>query len=187
MPVLRRYADCIERVGKDRSRMSQIIFSPLQESSAADIQRLWLDYETVKFTNWTLLSTPEEVAERVRRMLIRYSQKERKGPYVVKRHDGVFVGLIGVDYENGVHEVWYLLDRSQWRKGFGTAALRHLLDRVTTASGITKLVATAVASNVASWQVLERNGFSRVSRAIGGFEKEGVLEDLYTYEKALTI
>jgi RimJ/RimL family protein N-acetyltransferase len=118
-------------------------------------------------------------------MLIRYAQKERVGPYIIQGSDGVFAGLIGVDYENGEHEVWYLLDRSQWRKGFGTAALRHLLERIPVTSGITKLVATVVASNVASWQLLERNGFVRVSRIDGGFKKEGVLEDLYRYEKSL--
>ncbi|MBL9204584.1 MAG: GNAT family N-acetyltransferase [Opitutaceae bacterium] len=165
--------------------MSQLTFSPLLESCAVDLQRIWLDHETVKFTNWTLLSTPEEVAERVRRMLVRYATKERRGPYVIQSVDGAFVGLIGIDYAHGEHEVWYILERSQWRKGFGSAALSHLLDRIPAASGITKLVATAVASNDASWRLLERNGFSRVSSAIGGFVKEGVSEDLYRYEKVL--
>jgi len=162
--------------------MPQVKLSPLQESHAADLQRIWLDHETVRFTNWTLLSTREEVAERVRRILVRYATSERRGPFLIQNADGEFVGLIGVDYGNGEHEVWYILDRSQWGKGFGAAALSHLLERVTTPSGITRLFATAVASNMASWRLLERNGFTRVACVVGGFQKEGVSEDLYRYE-----
>jgi len=167
--------------------MQQISLSPLRESDAADLERVWLDHETVRFTNWKLLSTQEEVAERVHRMLVRYSQKERMGPYVIRTQDGTFVGLIGVDYEGGEHEVWYLLDRSQWGHGFGTAALRYLLDRIGLRPEITKLVATAETSNTASWRLLERNGFSRVSSVAGGFEKEGFVGDLYRYEKTLGV
>jgi len=166
--------------------MPQVKFLPLEESYAADLQRLWLDRETVRFTNWTLLSTREEVAERVRRILVRYATSERRGPFLIQSAEGEFVGLIGVDYGNGEHEVWYILDRSQWGKGFGAAALSHLLERVAAPSGIAQLFATAVASNTASWRLLERNGFTRVSCVVGGFQKEGVSEDLYRYEKSLT-
>ena len=154
------------------------------ETDAPDLFVLWSDFETVKFTNWTLIATNEECSKRVSRMIERYHPDSgRLGPYVIRARDSDFVGLIGVDVVNAEHELWYLLRRDRWGQGLGTQALAELIKIVSAASHVKHAVATAVAGNIASWRLLERNGFVRVNTSLGGFERHGLKMDLFTYAR----
>ncbi len=158
-------------------------------ADAAGMFAIWSDLETVRFTNWTPVASPEECAKRVGRVLERYAAGTRRlGPYVIRTAAGECAGLIGVDVEepfNGEHEVWYLLRRDHWGRGLGTLAVAEVL-RIMSASGeARRAVATAVAANVASWRLLERNGFRRRAEVRGGFDRNGVKLDLLDYEREL--
>lgn len=156
----------------------------VQESDLSDLFALWADIEVVKFTNWVLLQREEEARHRLERVRARYAESEdRIGPFVIRREDGEFVGLIGVDYVEQAHELWYLLCRSQWGRGYGTAAVVNLLERIAGHPRVRTLVATAVAENVASWRLLERTGFSRVGVLPLAFQKNGQARDLFKYER----
>jgi len=75
--------------------------------------------------------------------------------------DGVIAGNIGswID-EHGRREVGYAYGREFWGRGIATAALGLYLSRELAAR---PLYAYAVASNVGSQRVLEKNGFVRIS------------------------
>jgi len=155
------------------------------EADTRDLFLLWSDFDTVKFTNWTLITTDEECSERVSKMLARYrSDSNRLGPYVIYSHGLDFVGLTGVDVVNGEHEVWYLLRRDRWGIGLGTQALAELMKIVIASRQVKRAVATAVAGNVASWRLLEKIGFVRVGTSLGGFERPGLKLDLFTYARS---
>lgn len=157
-------------------------------SDSGDLHFLWSDFETVKFTNWKQLDSPAECDQRVQRMLRRYEPSTgRAGPFVIRSMEGEFLGLIGLDAPEpfaGTHELWYLIRRDRWGRGYGSAAIAEALRLMAGFPSVQRLVATAVAANVASWRLLEKNGFSRIGVIASGFDRHGVKLDLYEYVKA---
>jgi RimJ/RimL family protein N-acetyltransferase len=98
--------------------------------------------------------------------------------------------LIGVDVPeppSGEHEVWYLLQRRLWGRGFGSEALEQLMTVVQGLKHVKKAVAATVVENVASWRILERNGFHRDAMIPGGFVKAALRSDLLLYSKETEI
>jgi len=157
-------------------------------SDSADLNTLWSDLETVKFTNWSLLTSQDECNERVERMLKRYDPStSRVGLFVIRDSGGEFLGLIGLDVPEpfeGAHELWYLIRRDRWNLGHGGAAIAEVLKKLVAFPSVERIVATAVATNVPSWRLLERNGFNRVGTFAGGFERNGLKLDLLEYARA---
>jgi RimJ/RimL family protein N-acetyltransferase len=96
--------------------------------------------------------------------------------------EGRCAGFIGIDWVDREHEVWYLVPRSLWGRGYGSALLSAMLDRATLRS-FERVVATSVATNAASWRLLEQQGFRRVATLVQGFRRHGVVADLHRYER----
>lgn len=165
--------------------MMPILFEPLDSAHAEALHDLWSDRETVRFTNWELISTLEETRGRIERLRNRYApEPHRLGPYAVRDGDSQLVGLIGVDYVEREHELWYLVRRDRWGRGYGSAMVARMIDEAS-ARGFGRLAATAVAANTASWRLLERHGFERVATLVSGFRGHGVTADLHYYERSL--
>jgi len=169
---------------RDRSNPPAIVLVPLAETHAAFAHELWSDPQVVRFTNWELTATSEDASQRIARLHARYAdERKRDGPFVAMSADGRCVGLIGIDWVDNEHEAWYLVPRSLWRLGFGSAMLSAMLDRATSRS-YERVVATSVATNAASWRLLERHGFRRVATLVLGFRRHGVVADLHRYERS---
>ena len=75
---------------------------------------------------------------------------------------GAFAGTAALFTVDGDREVTYWIARHAWGRGVATAALRLLVAR----EPIRPLFARAAADNKASIAVLERNGFTEVSRLV---------------------
>ena len=80
--------------------------------------------------------------------------------YDVVTEDGGFAGSIAVFTVNGDREVSYWIARHAWGRGVAGEALRILVSR----EAERPLYARVAAHNVASIAVLEKNGFTEVSR-----------------------
>ncbi|GAA1857284.1 GNAT family N-acetyltransferase [Microbacterium koreense] len=80
--------------------------------------------------------------------------------YDVVTEDGGFAGSIAVFTVNGDREVSYWIARNAWGRGVASGALRILVSR----EAERPLFARVAAHNVASIAVLEKNGFTEVSR-----------------------
>jgi RimJ/RimL family protein N-acetyltransferase len=164
-------------------------FSQLAASDTAEVFLLWSDFETVKLTNWAHTPTLDECAERMRKVMDHYGQEARHfGPCTIRFASGRFVGLVGADLfdaDRDEYEVWYVLRRDEWGKGVATRAVAELLRRMTESGRVRRAMATAVTSNVASWRLLERQGFSRERTIAGGFLKHGLALDLYQYGREI--
>lgn len=76
--------------------------------------------------------------------------------------DGGFAGTAALFSVEGDREVTYWVARHAWGRGVATAALRLLIDR----EPIRPLFARAATSNAASIAVLEKLGFTEVSRDV---------------------
>lgn len=175
------------RPDRDRSNLPAILLLPLAETHATFAHELWSDPQVVRFTNWEQSATPEDAARRIARLHARYAEERRRdGPFVAVGADSRPVGLIGIDWVDSEHEVWYLVPRSLWGLGFGSAMLSAMLDRATSRS-YERVVATSVAANAASWRLLERHGFRRVATLVHGFRRHGVVADLHRYERSCIV
>src|SRR5437868_5878166 len=101
--------------------MQRVTLDQVSRSDSRGLYTLWSDLETVKFTNWALLSSQEGCDQRVERMLSRYDPSTgRVGPFVIRTSHGEFLGLIGLDVAEpfeGAHEMWYLIRRDRWNVG----------------------------------------------------------------------
>ena len=80
----------------------------------------------------------------------------------VVTENGGFAGTAGVFTVDGDREVTYWIARHAWGRGVATEALRLLVSREPTRP----LFARVAAHNTASIAVLERNGFTEVSRNV---------------------
>jgi ribosomal-protein-alanine N-acetyltransferase len=160
---------------------------PLVKDDVRGVFVFWSDTEVVKFTNWPKISSLEECAKRVDRILVRYGEgSHRVGPFCVVGDDGCILGLTGLDANepfDGQNELWYLFRRDCWGKGLGTRAMSMLMTQIRGLATVSKVVASAVASNVASWKILERNGFRRIGTTQGGFDRDGLKLDIFEYER----
>lgn len=166
--------------------MTQLVLKTLGDHHVGELFSLWSDPATIRWTNWGLVASLDEVLSRIARIKVRYSGcVDRAGPYVVRTPDGAFVGLSGVDFVDEEHELWYLLHREQWGKGYGTTAVAEVLSQLQRERRFWKIVATAVTTNTASWRLLERNGFARIKVVSSAFDRNGVEADLYKYERHL--
>ncbi len=171
----------------DRNNLPAIVLVPLEATHGTFAHELWTDPQVLRFTNWEASTTREEACERIARLHARYaSEPRRDGPFVAMSTDDRCVGLIGIDWVDREHEVWYLVPRPRWGLGFGSAMLSAMLDRAASRS-YPRVVATSVATNAASWRLLERHGFRRVATLIQGFRRHGVVADLHRYERSCAV
>ena len=86
--------------------------------------------------------------------------------------DGKFVGVIdlhNVDKRSKKAEVGYWVGRKYWGKGYGTVALKQILEFAFKKLKLHKVTGIALESNKASIRVMEKVGF----------RKEGTLRDNY--------
>lgn len=164
--------------------MNPLVFEEIGPAHAGALHELWSDPAVVRLTNWELTSSAEDATQRIGRLRSRYgSEPNRLGPYVASDAGCGLVGLVGIDFVAGEHEVWYLVPRRLWGRGYGSALLGGIVQRAV-ARSFGQLVATAVVDNVASWKVLERHGFKRTATLVAGFQRHGMVADLHRYERA---
>jgi ribosomal-protein-alanine N-acetyltransferase len=166
-----------------------VALRPLARDDEADAFALWSDLETVKFTNWGYTPTREACAEQIERILRRYgSDSPHFAPAVIHGAEHPFLGLAGAvasAERPGEYGAFYILRRDQWGKGFASAALGALLERMEASGRVTRATATVVTTNTASWKVLERNGFRREALLPGHHQKHGLCLDEYLYARPL--
>ncbi len=166
---------------------SEVKFDPLASSHLEEMFGLWSDFETVKFTNWSHTPTVEICVERLTRCLAYYAKDSLHfGPFVVRDPSGQFLGLAGADRGPAAcYEVWYILSRPVWGKGWGNRTLGELLSLMKISGRASRAIAMAAEPNIASWRLLERHGFRRESVVSEGFQKHGLSADLRNYSRAM--
>ncbi len=165
--------------------MNTITLTQLKASDSIDLLPLWGDAETVKYTYWGQVHDRAECDALLERVLARYAADSRRhGPYVIRNEQGQCVGLVGVNIIEpfqGEHEVWYLFHRQFWGQGWASRTLAALIEQLRATSAVAALSATAVTDNIASWKLLEKNGFQRRAVIPAGFDRNGLTLDLFEY------
>lgn len=100
------------------------------------------------------------------------AQRADERPYAITLDDQL-IGVVGLTFsENAPPELGYWLGEPFWGKGYMSEAVRALLDAAFATRQLPRLKSRAVATNLASLNVLEKAGFKRVGE---GIEEHGTL------------
>lgn len=144
------------------------------------------DPETVRYTNFRQFTELAPLNDFLDRFLnIGKDEPLQFGPYCIWQ-DQTIIGLCGAQQQDptlGISEIWYILRKDYWGKGFAKRAVELLLRECHANHQLKALYAEAVEVNPASWRILEKVGFVQTGEVKQGFEKGDILEDLrcYTY------
>jgi [ribosomal protein S5]-alanine N-acetyltransferase len=115
--------------------------------------------ETVQRSLFGKTYTREETEARARRR-VAYWEEHGAGDYIVWTPDGQFVGFAGFfpSPRPGAIAIGYALRPEYWGNGYGTELAAVLTDTAV-ALNVPEIVATVLATNMASRRVLEKAGF----------------------------
>ncbi|WP_162054291.1 GNAT family N-acetyltransferase [Pontibacter pamirensis] len=86
---------------------------------------------------------------------------------IEQKADNKFIGMIALKLGNSKYsraEVWYKLDVAYWSRGFGTEALKRILDFGFNVLKLHRIEAGCAVDNIGSIKVLEKVGMTREGR-----------------------
>jgi [ribosomal protein S5]-alanine N-acetyltransferase len=152
-----------------------ICFKALNTNDVPEIHAYASDMEVKRFIGWKLMRTLDETREYVDEMLRREAAGTHLYASIVLKSTGAVIGtamVFGFDREANHAEIGYVFHKNHWRKGYGTEAVALISDFCFENLKLHKLHARAVAANIGSGRVLEKNGF----------ELEGRFKDYYFIE-----
>ena len=79
---------------------------------------------------------------------------------IFEKKNGAFVGICSYEWrEETIPEIGYWAGEPFWGRGYGTEAVRAMIDHAFTATNLEALAASCRVTNVASRRVLEKCGF----------------------------
>ena len=147
----------------------RLILRPLRKSDAEAIARQINDWEVVK--NLALVQYPYDLAmahDYIERTL-KQKPETAETFAVVKRHDGAFIGDIGLRKKTDVPggglgiDIGYWFGRAHWGQGFGSEAVARAVAYGFEGCGAEQIWAALDKTNVGSRRVLEKAGLRPVA------------------------
>jgi ribosomal-protein-alanine N-acetyltransferase len=143
---------------------SRLRFRPLTEGDLDDLVALHLDPVVMLGSSGVATPRTRAMSEEWLRRTLTLSDGDGVGAFRLEERDtGAFVGRCGLRPEEGSGdtEIAYALVRRAWGQGLATEAATAVV-RYGFDAGLTRIVACALAENVASLRVLEKVGMRRV-------------------------
>jgi ribosomal-protein-alanine N-acetyltransferase len=159
----------------------RMVLRPFREGDLEDLAALHADPEVTRFLGGSRPRTRQETAEKLRKTMEHWRQHGFGIFALVEKEAGDFVGHCGAAYLHGMGdaELAYSLAKPCWGRGLATeaatAVLRHAFDVV----GLPRVVAVAVADNIASQKVMAKVGMTLQ----GPYQFDGRSAVLYAIEK----
>ena len=132
------------------------------EQDVKDLHQFWSDPQVCQYTNF-LFETETRIKEVLGRLQQRFDAKEGIRWGITLKPDITIIGTIGFntwEIDRGSKaEIGYDLSTSFWRQGIMSEALHLILDYGYSDMGLHRIEASVDPENVASRQLLEKNGF----------------------------
>ncbi len=120
------------------------------------------DPEVMRYINGGIASDPDEIRETVLpRWLAFYDRDDRFGYWAaIEKKTREFIGWFHLrpDESSGDIELGYRIKRSFWGMGYATEGARSIVHKGFRELGVRRIVAHAIAKNIASIRVLEKVG-----------------------------
>lgn len=162
---------------------------PLTNTFSQEIINLWGDYEVIKYTNSTLLKSPEECHNKLSEWLPMYNDNDGPNKFAILL-EGNMIGIIGypvLDNDNFKCGFFYQLMKAYWGKGYGYEAAKAMISYLYQLHTNASIIADAVDDNLASIKILNKLGFTQVGIEQKGFKKNGMERDIYHFEMNHTL
>ncbi|WP_162164022.1 GNAT family N-acetyltransferase [Acholeplasma hippikon] len=134
----------------------------IEVSDAKDMFEYGSDMDVVKFLSWgPYVDESEAVASIKKFFLSRPDRGLPVGYAIIDLEKNKMIGTIDIHTKvsDGVYEIGYALNKHYWGKGIMTEALRKLLEVSFWYHSFDKIVIGHAVDNVASEQVIKKNGF----------------------------
>lgn len=157
---------------------------PLSLDYSKEILRLWGDFEVIKYTNRTLISTEEECRENLSSWLTLHKDNLGPNKFAILLDDKL-IGIAGfplIDNNNFKCGFFYQIIRAYWGKGYGFEAANALLKYIFDKHQAAVIIADVVVSNIASIKILTKLGFSKTGIEEKGFKNNGMELDVVNFE-----
>ena len=159
----------------------------LRTSKLSDSEELFAIFnepEIIKFTNFKFKEDINSVRDFLERFLkINFNAPLQYGPYCIYLDEKIIgmCGLQQVDLDKGISELWYILHKNYWGKGYAKEAV-EILTHISKSNKLLRTVyAEAVTMNTPSWKILEHMGFQKSGEEENGFTKNGAAYALRKY------
>lgn len=144
-----------------------------------------LDPVMFRYSGWNPYATKEAAEGMVRQFIASYQDEHFYG-WAIEYEDRL-IGTIGAyDYDPAASriEVGCSIEAASWGKGFGSEAVRAVLEYLTEQEGIRCVMAWCAAENIGSSKIMERAGMRRTSVEENAIEVDGKKYDKWNYEYA---
>ncbi|MCR4796177.1 MAG: GNAT family N-acetyltransferase [Ruminococcus sp.] len=135
-------------------KTERLLIRPFMESDAEDAFEWRSDPEVNKFMPYPCDTDVEALRERIREWIADNDK------YAIVLGEKV-IGDISLEWneKDKVHEIGYNINRSYWRNGYATEAVRGIIGWAVNELGIRDFTAFYAKDNGASGRVLEKCGF----------------------------
>ena len=144
----------------------RLILRPLEEADIGAVHALHCLEETDRFNTLGIPDNIEETKALCEKWISENNTKPRqKFVFVIELKDQKhFIGLIGINvgrekYKNA--EVWFKFHYNFWNKGYGTEALKRIIDFGFTDLKLHRIEAGCAVENIGSVKVMEKAGMLR--------------------------
>lgn len=156
---------------------SRLIIRPYKEDDLKECFQLMQDKELFKYMDMDVMS-PEEYKELFNWIIDCYNtgiNEDFKYSFsITLKGSGAQVGWCGIgglEYNHTVKEIFYLIGRQHWGKGYAKEATVALLDYSFNTIGLNEVVAICKPDNIASKKVIENMGL-KYRYTVEGLPKE---------------
>jgi ribosomal-protein-alanine N-acetyltransferase len=146
----------------------------------------WLQVRSQKSTQENnpigVLST-ENLRQQISESNLDLTHRKSAHRYYIQTEEGTFAGVISlkdINWNSGVCDLGYLIDEKFQNRGIATQAVALIMQKAFS-SGLQKIKATTFTKNIASFKVLQKNGFVLEGTLKNEVLIQGNLEDLYTW------
>jgi ribosomal-protein-alanine N-acetyltransferase len=166
-----------------RLETERLVLRPLEEGDLDNLWALSSDPEVVRYLSSGVLGR-EETAIRLRRMMDHWLAHGYGIWAVLRKADRQFIGRCGIAtvHDDLEHELVYTLGRAYWGHGYATEAARAAIEHGFTQLKFPRVIALAVAENLASRNVMRKVGmtFEKVIPFLGHEALRHRLDNPYT-------
>ena len=154
-----------------RIETNRLIITEFTMDMAQAVHLLSLDEDNRRFVPDEVFETVEEAAQTLEFLMGCYTSGNGPLVYPVLLKSGTYIGYVqAVPFGNGAWEVGYHIGSDHTRRGYATEAVTAFLPVIMKQIGITEIAVICLAENLASIQVMQHVGFTKLYQGLGNYQ-----------------
>ncbi|MEW9121529.1 MAG: GNAT family protein [Thermotaleaceae bacterium] len=148
-----------------------LLLRKIELSDATRLLAIWSNKDVTKYMNIEPFENLEQVKDMVELLNSLFEQREANRWAIVLKEKNCVIGTCGYNRglkeEDFLGEIGYELDKAYWGKGYGTEALKAVIDYGFEQLELNRIEAMVMLENIQSTALLKRLGF----------KEEGILRE----------